>query len=327
MRTLLLRPFFVVLLVVATLTVVAVGPSSAGKDGGVGRTHSGTLPRSVTGLQEAVGPFTGNIGISADGLGVAASSTGTISAKIPLADSSIVLALLYATTNSAALIDQIGFDGVVVPLTELPPSLFENSELLTFSADVTDLVSAAVGSGSGVFDFTVDESVTGEDTTLVDGEALIVVYENPGLPSREIHVLEGGLAGPVRDTISIPLLSPYSGGNALLGVGITFSFQDSSGPPHQCTLFADQRTIIKVEASRITPCAGHRDDGDIDANGALMTVGGFDDDIRTPRVTGEDDEKYNLAPYVPAGDDALDLAFENPSGDDSLFVLYVQTDL
>ena len=77
-------------------------------------------PPSVSrpdGLRIAAGPFAGHIGISADGVGMALSSTGNISVKIHDPNSTILAALLYSKPNNYATISQIGFNGQVVPLT------------------------------------------------------------------------------------------------------------------------------------------------------------------------------------------------------------------
>jgi hypothetical protein len=265
-------------------------------------------------MRVAAGPFSGHLGISGDGVGVVESATGTLTVKIHDPNSTILSALLYSKTNDYYTISQIGFQGQTVPLEFVPgdspaccPGYFP-----TYRADVTSIVADTVGSGSGIFAFTVDESVAG-DTTLIDGEALYVVYEDANLPLREVYLMEGGVTSVAPEPVTVPLLSDYAGGPAKMSLGISYS----AGCPN------GQMTIVTVEGSAISDCAGGFDDGDALANGALITVGGWGDDFVNPAVSGHDDEKYNLAPYLTAGDSALDFTFTDPTDDDSLFVLAV----
>jgi len=87
----------------------------------------------------------------------------------------------------------------------------------------------------------------------------------------------------------------------------------------------------------LTTSAGGQDDGE-GADGALITVGGIDDDptnpgpfdspLLGPRI---DDEYYNLAlgnsdntaPFISPGDKYLRLTTQNPTGDDNVFGLFI----
>ncbi len=279
-------------------------------------------------LRSAAGPFVGNIGISADGLGISLSSIGQLQVEIPLPNSRIVQALLYVKTSFNAHLSQIGFGGNIVPLTELPHSIVDSPPCCpdffpTFRVDVTQIVANTVGNGSGLFNFQVNEStaITGL-LSEIDGTALYVIYSNPSLPYRQIYILEGGLTGPNTDTVNLPLVSPYSGRPAEMGVAISFSAGDQEPPAHDCP--TDMVTFIRVQGNLLTSCAGNQDDGDANANGALITVGGIGDDLLNPAQSGVDDERYNLTPFLTVGDAVLNLTFSNPSADDSLFALYVQ---
>lgn len=244
------------------------------------------------------------------------------------AGSTVVQALLYAKTLGFAHITQIGFAGNVVPVTELPHAIVDSPACCTdffptFRADVTSIVAGVVGGGGGIFDFVINESaaITEAGTQAIDGTALFVIYSNPSLPSREIHLLEGGLTGPTPDIEQVSLLSPYTGGPAEMGVAISFSAGlQEPVPAHDCPV-GGMVTVINVEDRLLSPCAGNKDDGDANANGTLMTVGGIGDDLLNP---GVDDERYDLTSFLTPGDAVIDMDFSNASDDDSLFALYVQ---
>jgi hypothetical protein len=107
-----------------------------------------------------------------------------------------------------------------------------------------------------------------------------------------------------------------------MGLAISFSAGNQQPPAHDCP--TDMVTVINVEGNLLTTCAGNKDDGDANANGALMTVGGIGDDLLNPSQSGVDDERYNLTPFLSVGDSVINMNFTNLSGDDSLFALYVQ---
>ena len=306
--------------VVGLALLVWTLPASAGLVSGpgtvpLGRPHMASTP---AGLRVAAGPYSGHIGISADGVGMYLSSTGFVSVKIHDPNSTILVALLYSKTNSYNTISQIGFNGQVVPLTFVPgdeplccPDFFP-----TYRADVTDIVAQAIGSGSGVYDFMVDESMAGVDNSAIDGEALYVVYQDDALPNREVYLYEGGVTSATPEDVSVPLLTPYAGGPAKMSIGDSYSTEE-------CPPGSGQYTVITLEGQTVSNCAGGWDDGDSLNNGALITVGGLGDDFYNPAAGGKDDEKYNIAQFIPNGETILDLTFANPSDDDSVFVLAV----
>ena len=304
----------------ATALSLAVPSAASGSSGATGvaipRSSGGLRPSQPVGMQVAAGPFSGHLGITGDGLGTL-SDTGTLTVKIHDPDSTILSALLYVKTNNYATASQIGFEGETVPLTFVPgdspsccPGFYP-----TYRADVTSIVAATVGSGSGTFLMDVDESVTGLGSDLVDGEALYVVYDDASLPSREIYLMEGGVTSLTPEPVDVSLLSPYAGGRAKMSIGISFSTEE-------CPPVGSQYTIVTVQGNVVSDCAGGFEDGAF-ANGALLTVGGYGDDFANPAQSGADDEKYDIAPSLTVGDTTIDLTFENPSGDDSTFVLAI----
>jgi len=67
--------------------------------------------------------------------------------------------------------------------------------------------------------------------------------------------------------------------------------------------------------------AGDYDDGDAQANGSLITVGGFDDPY-SPFLPSyaEDHERYDISPYITNGDSSVDVYTVNPSVNDNIFI-------
>jgi hypothetical protein len=136
--------------------------------------------------------------------------------------------------------------------------------------------------------------------------------------------MEGGVTSVTGEIVTVPLLTPYAGGKARLGIADSFSGQSREGMASRsgdaCIVFG-QVTIIDVQGRRLSDCAGGWDDGDAYANGALMTVGGLDDNFANPAQTGSDDEKYTISSYLSVGDESVDATFTNPTGDDSVFAM------
>jgi hypothetical protein len=270
--------------------------------------------------------FSGHGGYSSDGLGQDGTTGGTVQADVP-AGSTVVQAYLYGTYfgefEPPSLESRtIDFDGTNVELQFLSNSEPGNSDLATARATVTSQVAAKVGSGGGITDFAIN---TDPDT--LDGVALVVIFSNPTLPENTIAVLDGG-SKQTGDTATYSFASPIDlstpGFSATLALGSGFSFQgtsnaDNSGD-HSCG--GEQFSQIDVNGSNLTSCAGNFDDG-FGADGALITVGGVGDSTNNPGV--EDDELYNLVPFMSTGDTQLVIETANPSSDDNLFLAIIST--
>jgi hypothetical protein len=268
--------------------------------------------------------FSGKGGYSADGLGTVASS-GLIQAEIP-AGSTVESAFLYATNqnDAAAATVTVELDDVPYILAETPFNTYDGCcELESFKytgADLTAQVAAKYASdGPGVFDFTVEEISPGPFTT--DGVALVVIYSNPGLPFTTIAVLDGSLASSGEETLiglAEPLDKTIPGFAATLALGIGFSYQGNPAGSHICG--GGQASTVDINSVNLTPCAGHMDDGVTEANGALFTVGGVGDNTANPPTDGEDDELYNLEPFLASGITLIDIDTTNASFDDLIFL-------
>jgi hypothetical protein len=83
----------------------------------------------------------------------------------------------------------------------------------------------------------------------------------------------------------------------------------------------NQQSTISVNGTVITTTAGNNDDGDAVADGALITVGGYDDAFSPmlPNYTA-DTERYNLVPQINNGDTSIAIRTSNPSRNDNIFL-------
>ena len=275
--------------------------------------------------------FVGHGGYSADALGQNGTG-GTVQAEVP-AGSTVVQAYLYGSyffNPDPALADRtLNFDGTEVVLTKLAHAApGPCCQLSAARAAVTSQVAAKVGSGGGIFDFAVNT-----DHASLDGVALVVIFSTPALPETTIALLDGGAeqAGDVTTfTFAAPLDKTVPGFSATLSLGSGFSFQSTMA--HECGS-TPQSSIVDINGSRLTSCAGSYDDG-LANNGALITVGGVGDSLNNPSDPNqqpgdgalprvEDDELYDIAPFLNQGDTQLVVRTINPSADDLLFLAIV----
>lgn len=259
--------------------------------------------------------FIGNAGVSTDGLGT--TGTGTIQAEVP-AGSKVEYAFLHVATRQIKPA-QIGFDGNRVSLTWLDKVQPGPAKFNTGKVDVTNIVANKIGSSGGTFNFTVDETVTG-NAALVEGTSLEVIYSNPKLPEKTILLFEGGLTGPTPQITTLYLneaIDPtIPGFTAQMALASQFS-----------VLNGTQYSTIDVNGKRLTSSAGNYDDG-AGANGQLVTVGGVGDPVYNPPNSGNtrdanDHELYNLVPFLKKGDSSIELRTANPSDDDSIFMVAI----
>ncbi len=251
--------------------------------------------------------FGGNVGLSSDGFG-SSSGTGIISAEVP-AGSSVIGAYLYtATPGTPAAPTTVTFEGTAVSYNASFVDTSSGATLSSHRTDVTSIVSNAIGGGGGFFDFDVAE---GANNDSIDGHALVVVYDNPGLPESTIGILDG-FADVTGDTTTINFADPIDPTDpdfvAEMRLGISFS----------C---CDQRSRVEVNGGLLTENAGNFDDGEDLANGSLITVGGFDDAFSPSNPSYEEDtERYDLSSFVSQGDTSIVIDTFNASRDDNIFL-------
>lgn len=248
--------------------------------------------------------YTGNVGVSTDGFG-SVSNSGTISASVPVG-STVVAAYLYTSGYSNAIAGGT-LNGSAVAYGANVPNPTACCQLVSARADVTSIVKPLIDGGlGGVYNFAVTEN-----DSRTDGEALVVIYQNAALPVSSVGVLDG-FSAVGGDTFNINFSNPLNpsapGFLAEMMLGIGFS----------C---CNQKSTVAVNSTTITTNSGNRDDGGPDQNGALITVGGFDDPYSPFLPSYSDDhERYNLAPYITAGDTSIQVRTNNPSNDDNIFL-------
>lgn len=259
--------------------------------------------------------FAGKGGVSSDGFGGGSGSIGTLQVDLPAA-STIDRAYLYAagtpSSTPAAVVD---FAGQTVPMLVVEAG----ASGMVSRADVTSIVAAGVTSAGGVFDFAVAQP------TGTEGVALVVTYANAAEPYRTIAVLDGA-ANPAGDSATFAFAQPIdptvAGFEATLALGITFSY--SADAPHACG--SGQVSTVDVNGTRLSSCAGNWDDG-LGENEALITVGGTGDSVANPidpfGPGGDDDELYDIVPFMSVGDTAVQITSANPSNDDYIFLAVI----
>ena len=252
--------------------------------------------------------YSGNVALSTDGWGGTRGS-GVISASA-LNGSKVLAAYLYtATQNTNTVPTAVTLDGTSVTYTSTSGNATACCTLKSHRVDVTSIVAPVIDGGSGgVYDFAIDE---GSNNASIDGHALVVVYENATLPDASVGILDG-FASVTGDTTSINFADPLdpssAGFFAEMRLGINFS----------C---CNQRSTVNVNGDLLTENAGNFDDGENEANGSLITVGGFDDPFSVANPSYADDrERYDLASFITKGDTKITVDTFNSSMDDNIFL-------
>jgi hypothetical protein len=254
--------------------------------------------------------FNGNVGYSSSGWG-SLTQSGTISASVPVG-ATVLGAYLYTSTFSTyGDLSGVGgtLNGTSVTYVAFPVNPSACCGLAAGRTDVTSIVSPIINGGAGgVYNFAITETSSNQD-----GEALVVAYSLPSLPVATVGILDGS-SSSAGDTSSINFSTPLNpaapGFFAEMIIGDGFS----------C---CDQASTISVNGIKITEVAGNNDDS-VDpslGNGNLITVGGYNDPF-SPLLPGysDDHERYNLVPYINAGDTTITVNTVNPSNDDNIFM-------
>jgi PEP-CTERM motif len=267
--------------------------------------------------------FTGNELASTDGCGSLA-ATCTLQSNIQ-AGSTIQAAYLYSSTFSSTTNPNgtsLSKGATTVTPTFVPLGV-NNGFLQAWRADVTSFVQANANIGS-LTTWTANE---GAQSSIIDGETLVVVYSNAAAqPTTHTVFILDGFSSSTGDTSSISFNALPAGFGAQLMIGDGFSFD---GPNPNNPTNTGQVSTITVNGTTLTGVAGHCDDAQDTtcANGNLITTGatnaGSHDDPFTPfpnPLIGADHEHYNLANILAAGDTSATLRTVNPSGDDNIFV-------
>ena len=264
------------------------------------------LPGRADASLTAFQTYNGTVAYSSDGFG-SLTNNGTISASVPVG-STVLAAYLYTATfggagSAAAAGGTLDGSAVAYGAAVLNPG----NGLAMRRADVTAIVAPVINGGpGGVYNFAVTETSSSQD-----GEALIVVYSNPTLLDATVGILDG-FSAVGGDNTAINFANPLNpaapGFFAEMIIGDSFS----------C---CGQRSTIEVNGTTMTVNAGNNDDGAVVSNGSLITVGGYDDPFSPANPSYADDhERYNLIPFITAGDTSISVFTQNPSTDDNIFM-------
>ncbi len=270
-------------------------------------------PASSTSLSPIV-TETGKISLSIDGMGTLTDS-GIVQVEKPAGATVKAAYLITASMYGAGPLA----DGTLT-VAGNPVSWDDGVSSLSwwnYYADVTSTVKPIVdGAPAGRINISLMESPSAK----VDGSVLAVIFDDPGVVKDNTVVLLFGGQNTAGDTFNIGLAEPLdmSDPDLALGMslGISYGYQASGG---------DQYSIVDVNGDRLTTSAGGEDDG-ASSNGALITVGGLDDNssnpadpYKTPVDPRTDDELYDLLPFVESGDTSIQVNTSNPSNDDNIF--------
>jgi hypothetical protein len=311
--------FIIVLLVIGCLLV---SPAFASDVAGTIPATSMAVLDSVSATRlNSVSPAiteVGKISWSIDGLGVYPGTIGIIQVEKPAGATVRKAYMAAATTGTSAYNVQpsdIKVDGADVTWTTMVTSNMGGHNYWT---DVTSLVKPKIDAApAGRIDFTITETPTAQ----IDGELLVVIFDDPAQTTDNTIVLMFGAQQMGGDNFNIGLSKPIvlTDPNLALdfSLAISYSNQDNSA----------QYSIVDVNGIRMTSWAGGNDDSNAGmGNGNLFTVGGLDDVNTNPadpnaKPQGNkryDDELYTLMPFVQNGDTTIAVHTENPSMDDNI---------
>gem|GEM_PF-6647183 len=281
----------------------------------VNNTNIAALTTAV-GLQQ-IFSSTGFYTLSADGIG-STNFSMNIRVNKPSTQATVQKAFLIssATPNSSIANGCVTIAGVPINWDGTASvSFFRN-----YWADVTAIVAPQINNfPSGISTLPITEC----NSSVIDGEALLVVFNDPAAFEKTIIIMSGAM-NPAGDNFSVTLAQPIDpnqpGALLDMGLGIGFGFQSSFG--------GGQTSHVSVNAQRITSAAGGEDDG-APSNGALITVGGIGDvntnpanPFAAPTNLRSDDELYSLLPFINNSTTSLNVTSYNPSGDDNIFLAY-----
>jgi hypothetical protein len=279
-----------------------------------------TSPAAASGLQQFYSS-TGHYTISADGIGSLDTSMN-IRVNKPNAGATVEKAILISSVTS-----QFGetIDNGCVTIAGVPVNWDGTASVSFFNnywADVTSIVASTInGFSAGISTLPITECNTG----IIEGEALLVVFNDPSATEKTIIVMLGA-ENPEGDNFSVTLAQPIDpnapGATLDMGLGIGFGYQVST---------PIQASQVSVNGQRISSSAGGQDDG-VSANGGLITVGGIGDTndnppdpFADPTDPRSDDELYSILPFIDSTTTSLTINTINPSLDDNIFLAYFVT--
>ena len=308
--------------------------------------RAAAVPASPTSLSPLT-TVTGQVSLSADGLGSNDPSGGPIKVQ-KNTGATVLAAYLFAATTGFSDYEPQNGD---VTLAGTPinwnasETIQNNISSFNAEANVTSIVAPIVDAApSGLVSLNVAEGAATND---YDGEALDVIFNDPTAPANNTVSILYGAQSTAGDSFNINLGTPINtttpGLVLSLGLGDSFGFQRpaADGP-------TGQFSTVNVNGKLLTSSAGGQDDSlckylsppDFTAagcpglgNGTLITVGGIGDSTANPvnpaatdATCGPqlpprcDDELYNLLPFVSNGSSSINVTTQNPSNDDNIFL-------
>ncbi len=314
-------------LLLATLAISATAlPSSAeDQDAIPGTRPAGLAVRSAAAAAAAED--------SSDGLQMVVNERGRISQSTSAVGTNAASSSLLVRKPTGATVRGAwmayatrGFSGsqVIAPLTLAAQPVPITNELLNgiqsynYFADVTEIVKPIVD-GAEAGDLRIP--VTEPDPYYVEGEILVVVFDDPAIEQDQSVTLMYGALAPGGDRYRVGLSEPIDLADPAtkleMSLGITFSYQRYG---------TQQYSYVDVNGRPLTTSAGGEDDGQ-SSNGALITVGGLGDSTSNPvdpnaypTTARSDDELYDLRPFVRNGDRKIEVTTNNPSYDDNVML-------
>ena len=237
---------------------------------GIVAADSGFARSAVSGLTPLV-TETGHISLSIDGDGNS-SKAHTVQVDKP-AGATVRKAYLTASTNWRTTLGNtdVKLDNQNVSWDQHTPILANGVWGENYWADVTSIVKSKIdGAPAGLIDFALNET-----KDHVDGEVLIVIFDDPNQTSDNTVILFFGALNPNGDSFNITPASPLDPTDPSLvvdlSIGLTYGFQS--------TTVQNQVSLINVNGQRMTSSAGGREDG---VGRALLTVGGIGDSNALP---------------------------------------------
>jgi len=329
------RPRTLLAAIALALGSISVSPLPAAADPSVPGTRPANAADPPSGPLAPLVNVTGHVSISVDGFATNNPAGGPIKVqKNPGA--TVRQALLFAAST--------GFTGYVpvngdVTLDGSPVS-WDSAHTISNSisstnvlADVTSIVKPKLDAApAGLTSYTIVEP---NNTFLIDGEILAVIFDDPTLTVNKSITLLYGAQNTTGDSFNVALTQPINKSDPnqqlTFGLGISYGYQAPG--------ILGQYSLIDVNGTRLSSSAGGQDDCDQKyaaspnfascGNGALLTVGGIGDSTANPAdpnatpqdpcVPRCDDELYDLMPFVNNGDSSFTIHTLNPSNDDNIF--------
>lgn len=305
------------------------GNSAPGTDPGTQQSRAPLRASASPVAAVAINPLVtevGKISLSMDAQGTSASD-GTLVIVKP-EGATVKKAYLAAATRGFSQYKlgagDIKLDGTAISwdIAHLPSSI----KSYNYLSDVTSTVKTKIdAAAAGEVTFSVTES----GSSLIDGEILAVIFNDPAQTTDNTIVLLFGAQKTTGDDFDIGLATPINKADPNLAIdfalGISYGYQQpNKEKPNQYSII-DVSTNTKP-LQRLTTWAGGDDDG-APANGALITVGGTGDSTANPAdpyamPVGDDhydDELYSILPFVADKDTTITVHTLNPSNDDNIF--------